>query len=231
MVLSYLSLTGVVLIGNSDQILPALKLIVVDAFTGQAMVGGAIGAMIITGVRRAAFSNEAGIGTEAMAHGAARTREPVSEGLVAMLGPVIDTLVVCTCTALVILISGVWTSGDNDGVSLTAAAFASLFDEAGSVVMALTVSVLAFSTVLTFWYYGSKCLGFMIGARHQHHYVWFYLFLIVLGAIASLNTVISVVDTMYALMAIPTMTASLALAPKVNQAARRYFRKDAGGSG
>ena len=166
--------------------------------------------MIITGIRRAAFSNEAGIGTEAMAHGAARTREPVREGMVAMLGPIIDTLIVC---------------GDTNGVSLTVNAFNILFLDYSGVILAVLVGVLSLSTVFTFWYYGSKCLGFLIGARHQHHYVWFYLVLVVLGAVGSLSVVIKVIDSMYALMALPAMVASLRLAPRVNQAARAYFAR------
>jgi len=225
MVAGYLLLTAVVLALHADQVWPALTLIVRDAFTGEAAAGGVLGAVIITGIRRAAFSNEAGIGTEAMAHGAARTREPVREGMVAMLGPIIDTLIVCTCTALVILISGVWSSGDDNGVSLTVNAFNTLFLDYSAVILAVLVGVLSLSTVFTFWYYGSKCLGFLIGARHQHHYVWAYLILVVLGAVASLSTVIKVVDSMYALMALPTMIASLRLAPRVNRAARAYFAR------
>ncbi len=223
MVLGYLLLTAVVLISHASEVPAALALIVRDAFSGQAAAGGVLGAVIITGFRRAAFSNEAGIGTEAMAHGAARTREPVREGLVAMLGPIIDTLIVCTCTALVILISGVWQSADADGVTLTALAFQKLFPVGGAWLLALLVSVLSMSTVFTFWYYGSKCLGFLIGAKHQHHYVWIYATLVVCGAVLSLNLIVSLVDSMYALMAIPTMTSALLLAPKVNAAARRYF--------
>ena len=223
MVLGYLLLTSVVLVMHASEVPAALALIVRDAFTGQAAAGGVLGAVIITGFRRAAFSNEAGIGTEAMAHGAARTREPVHEGLVAMLGPVIDTLIVCTCTALVILISGVWQSADANGVTLTALAFQKLFPVGGAWLLALLVSVLSMSTVFTFWYYGSKCLGFLIGAERQHHYVWFYAVLVVCGAVVSLNLIVSLIDSMYALMAIPTMTSALLLAPKVNAAARRYF--------
>lgn len=223
MVLGYLLLTAVVLISHASEVPAALALIVRDAFSGQAAAGGVLGAVIITGFRRAAFSNEAGIGTEAMAHGAARTREPVREGLVAMLGPIIDTLIVCTCTALVILISGVWQSADADGVTLTALAFQKLFPVGGAWLLALLVSVLSMSTVFTFWYYGSKCLGFLVGAKHQHHYVWIYAALVVCGSVLSLNLIVSLIDSMYALMAIPTMTSALLLAPKVNAAARRYF--------
>ena len=221
----HMLLTAVVLVLHADQVWPALTLIVRDAFTGEAAAGGVLGAVIITGIRRAAFSNEAGIGTEAMAHGAARTREPVREGMVAMLGPIIDTLIVCTCTALVILISGAWSDGDTNGVSLTVNAFNILFLDYSGVILAVLVGVLSLSTVFTFWYYGSKCLGFLIGARHQHHYVWFYLVLVVLGAVGSLSVVIKVIDSMYALMALPTMVASLRLAPRVNQAARAYFAR------
>ncbi|MBL7251281.1 alanine/glycine:cation symporter family protein [Alloalcanivorax marinus] len=226
MIVGYLLLTAIVLATHADQVGPALALIVHDAFSGESAAGGVLGAVIITGVRRAAFSNEAGIGTEAMAHGAARTAEPVREGLVAMLGPIIDTLIVCTCTALVILISGVWRSGDDNGVSLTVAAFDSLFLDYSGVLLAVLVGVLSLSTVVTFWYYGAKCLGFLIGARYQHHYVWFYLCLVVIGSVASLNLIIRIVDSMYALMALPTMIASLRLAPRVNRAARAYFAGD-----
>ncbi len=148
-----------------------------------------------------------------------------TEGLVAMLGPVIDTLVVCTCTALVILISGVWQSGDASGATLTAQAFGVLFPKGGSLILAVLVSVLSLSTVFTFWYYGSKCLGFIIGARYQHHYIWFYFVLVIVGALASLNLVVNLIDSMYALMAIPTMLSTLLLAPKVNAAAKVYFSK------
>lgn len=223
MVIGYLLLTLIVLLMHANEVPAAFALIITDAFSGQAAAGGVLGAVIITGFRRAAFSNEAGIGTEAMAHGAARTREPIREGLVAMLGPVIDTLIVCTCTALVILISGVWQSADANGVTLTALAFQKLFPIGGAWILALLVSVLSMSTVFTFWYYGSKCLGFLIGAQHQRHYVWIYAVLVVCGAVISLKLVVSLIDSMYALMAIPTMTSALLLAPKVNAAARRYF--------
>jgi AGCS family alanine or glycine:cation symporter len=108
MVALYIASVLFILITHIQDIIPSLTLIVTDAFTGQAMLGGALGALIVTGVRRAAFSNEAGIGTAPMMHGAAKTKEPVREGLVAMLGPVIDTLVVCTMTALAIIVTGVW---------------------------------------------------------------------------------------------------------------------------
>lgn len=226
MVSLYLLLTVFVLITHAEAVPDALALIVTDAFSGQAVAGGVIGAVIVTGIQRAAFSNEAGIGTEAMAHGAAQTREPIREGLVAMLGPIIDTLIICTCTALVILVSGVWLSGEHDGITMTAEAFKQLFPHGSRLMLALIVSLLSLSTVFTFWYYGSKCLGFLIGADYQDHYIWIYIILVLLGAVASMQMVVSLIDSMYALMAIPTMTAAILLAPRVNRAAHVYFERD-----
>lgn len=141
-------------------------------------------------------------------------------------GPIIDTLIVCTCTALVILISELWRNSDTGGVTLTAQAFNLLFPIGGSILLAIITTVLSLSTVFTFWYYGSKCLGFLIGAKYQHHYIWFYIILVMLGAITSLSVVINIIDSMYALMAIPTLTGALLLAPKVNAAAKQYFARN-----
>ena len=226
MVLLYLAMTAVLLVRYAGEIPGAFALILTDAFSGQAAAGGALGTVILMGVRRGAFSNEAGIGTESMAHGAARTGEPIREGLVAMMGPVIDTLLVCSCTALAILTTGSWQAdGDVDGVTLTAQAFETAFPGFGAYLLTLVVVLLSLSTVLTFWYYGSKCLGFLIGARHQHHYVWIYTALVVMGSLISLPAVIGLIDGLYATMAIPTMISALLLAPKVNRAARSYFER------
>lgn len=226
MVLIYLALTAALLVRYFTEIPAAFALIFTDAFSGEAAAGGFIGTVILMGVRRGAFSNEAGIGTESMAHGAARTKEPIREGLVAMMGPVIDTLIVCTCTALAILVTGVWqTDSDLGGVTLTAEAFESAFPGFGAYLLTLVVVLLSLSTVLCFWYYGSKCLGFLIGAQHQHHYIWIYTILIIVGAVTSLKTVVGLLDGMYAVMAIPTMVSALLLAPKVNRAAKDYFAR------
>ena len=225
MVVLYMVTTLWILIANLGSVPEMLMLIVTDAFTGNAVLGGALGAIIITGVRRAAFSNEAGIGTEALAHGAAKTKEPVREGLVAMLGPFIDTIVVCTCTALVILLSGVWQSSADNGVTLTAAAFEQSIPGLGNYILMICVLFFSTSTMFSYSYYGTKCLGFLIGAERQHYYNYFYVTLIVVAAVASLDAAVSLIDGMYALMAIPTMTSSLILAPRVMAAAKTYFEK------
>ena len=202
-----------------------LGLIVTDAFTGKAVMGGAVGQLIIIGVQRAAFSNEAGIGTESLAHGASKTKEPVREGLVAMMEPAIDTLLVCTMTALAILVTGVWQSTEANGVTLTLNAFNEALPAFGTYLLIISVFTFSVSSMLSYSYYGSKCLGFLLGADKQHLYNYFYVFSIIFGAIASLDAVINLIDGMFALMAIPTMISALLLSKKVREASKDYFNR------
>jgi AGCS family alanine or glycine:cation symporter len=202
-----------------------LGLIVTDAFTGKAVMGGAVGQLIIIGVQRAAFSNEAGIGTESLAHGASKTKEPVREGLVAMMEPAIDTLLICTMTALAILVTGVWQSTEANGVTLTLNAFNEALPTYGTYLLIISVLTFSVSSMLSYSYYGSKCLGFLLGAEKQHLYNYFYVFSIIFGAVASLDAVINLIDGMFALMAIPTMTSALLLSKKVRLASKDYFTR------
>ncbi|WP_346837642.1 alanine/glycine:cation symporter family protein [Microbulbifer sp. SAOS-129_SWC] len=224
MVLFYLALTLVVIGYFWDQVPVAFGQIFSDAFSGKAVVGGTLGTVITTGISRGAFSNEAGIGTESLAHGAAKTQEPIREGVVAMTGPIIDTLLICTCTALVILLTGAWQHGQGiEGVSLTADAFSEVFGAVGPLLLLLMVVPLAFSTIVTMWYYGVKCFVFLFGTRYRSLYTAVYILLIVVGAVASLNAVNNIIIGMYAVMAIPTMISTLLLAGRVNRAAHDYF--------
>ena len=223
MVVIYVVSVVYILMVHMDVLGEYLILIVTDAFTANSVMGGAVGALIITGVRRAAFSNEAGIGTATLAHGAAKTKEPVREGLVAMMGPFIDTLVVCTMTALAILVTGVWTSGDVNGISLTASAFQKAMGPIGVYVLMLCVLIFAFSSLFTYSYYSTKCLGFLAGAHRQKYFNYFYAAAIIFGAVATIDAVLNFTDGMFALMAIPTMTAAILLSPKVMNAAQDYF--------
>ncbi len=202
-----------------------LWLIIYDAFTAEAALGGAVGAIIIAGVRRAAFSNEAGIGTATLAHGAAKTKEPVREGLVAMMGPFIDTIVVCTMTALAILVTDVWKSGDQNGISLTASAFSEALGPVGIYLLMTCVFIFATSSLFAYSYYGTKCLGFLAGAKKQHTYNYYYVGSILLGAVTSISAMINLIDGMFAIMAIPTMTVAILLSPKVMEATRDYFNR------
>ncbi|NOX37768.1 MAG: alanine:cation symporter family protein [Calditrichaeota bacterium] len=225
MVVLYFAAAIWTLLTHFSQIPAYFSLIVQDAFTGQAVAGGAVWTVMITGIRRAAFSNEAGIGTEAMAHGAAKTDEPIREGLVAMIGPFIDTIIVCTTTALMILVTGVWKTSAASGVTLTAAAFEQAIPGVGTFVLVTCVLFFSLSTMFSYSYYGSKSWAFLAGAERKHLYNYFYVILIVVASVASLDVVVNVIDGMYALMAIPTMTSALLLAPKVMKASRIYFQQ------
>ncbi len=221
-VIYMLAVLGIVF-SNTSEIIPSLRLIVYDAFTGNAVLGGAVGAVIVTGVRRAAFSNEAGLGTAPMAHGAAKTDEPIREGLVAMLGPIIDTIVICTLTALAIIITGVWQETGYDGITITTHAFESTYPMIGKYLLTLCVTFFALSTLFAFPYYGAKCLGFVAGVRYQHWYNYFFIAMIMVGAVSQLNVIVSLVDIAFALMAIPTIISTILLSPHVRRESAIYF--------
>jgi AGCS family alanine or glycine:cation symporter len=174
-------------------------------------------------VQRAVFSNEAGIGTEAMAHGAAQTDEPVREGLVAMIGPFVDTIVICTFTALVILTSGVSTAGG--GAAMTIEAFALAMPLLGPILLTVIVVLFAVSTMITYSYYSVKCARYLFGRRVGDAFVYIYLLLIPVAAMWTQNTAVNIIDTAFALMAIPTLSASLLLSGRVVAALNDYFRR------
>jgi len=218
-----------IILGVHIDVLPYyFKLIFTDAFSasfykGDAFLGGIVGGLMLLGIRRGAFSNEAGIGTAPMAHGAAKTNEPIREGLVAMLGPAIDTLIVCTLTALTILVTGVWQSSDANGVSLTATAFADGIPNFGKYALLLCIAVFSISSLFSYSYYGTKCMSFLFGAKYKGYYNYIYIVSIIMGATTSLSMMINLIDTFFALMAVPTMTATILLAPRVIKEAKKYF--------
>jgi alanine or glycine:cation symporter, AGCS family len=230
MVVLYFVLVIIILAVNIEVVPKYLAMIFTDAFaannyTGDAMFGGVLGALILLGIRRGAFSNEAGIGTAPMAHGAAKTDEPVREGLVAMLGPAIDTLVVCTLTALAILVTGVWQSTDANGVSLTASAFGDAMPGIGKYLLLICIAIFSISSLFSYSYYGSKCMSFLFGADKKHYYNYFYILSIIAGATTSLSMMINLIDGVFALMAIPTMIATIILAPKVVKEFKAYSKR------
>ena len=230
MVVLYFVLVIIILGVNIEVVPKYLVLIFTDAFaannySGDAMFGGILGALILLGIRRGAFSNEAGIGTAPMAHGAAKTDEPVREGLVAMLGPAIDTLIVCTLTALAILVTGVWQSTDANGVSLTASAFGDAMPGIGKYLLLICITIFSISSLFSYSYYGSKCMSFLFGADKGHYYNYFYIISIIVGATTSLSMMINLIDGVFALMAIPTMTATIILAPKVVKEFKAYSKR------
>ncbi|GGW62269.1 AGCS family alanine or glycine:cation symporter [Winogradskyella epiphytica] len=231
MVALYFVLVIIILIAHSDVLFYYLKLIFTDAFAanyypeGDTFLGGVLGALILHGIKRGAFSNEAGIGTAPMAHGAAKTDEPIREGLVAMLGPAIDTLIVCTLTALAILVTGVWETTSNNGVSLTASAFADVMPTYGKYLLLICIAVFSMSSLFSYSYYGTKCMSFLFGADKKHYYNYFYILSILIGATTSLSMMINLIDGVFALMAIPTMLATIILAPKVIKELKSYTKR------
>jgi len=225
MVVLYLFSGLLVIFNHITEIPSLLGLIIHDAFTGEAVMGGAVGAVIVAGIRRALFSNEAGLGTSDMAHGAARTKEPVREGLVAMIEPFIDTIVVCTITAMVILVSGVWQEEGLNGVTMTTTAFIKELGGFGKFLLLAAVLTFSISTMMSYSYYGSKCSGYLFGTKSIFYYRCFYIVTIVVGAMITIEAVINLVDGMYAVMAIPTVVGSILLSPKVMKEAKLYFEK------
>lgn len=227
MVLLYFVMVLSILILNASEVPKYFSLIFTEAFTahhytGDTFLGGVVGGLILLGIRRGAFSNEAGIGTAPMAHGATKTSQPVREGLVAMLGPFIDTIIVCTLTALAILVTGVWKTTDANGVSLTALAFEQTFASTGKYMLLCCIIVFSVSSLFSYSYYGTKCLSFLIGAKNKNYYNIVYILSIIMGATTSLAMMINLIDGFFALMAFPTMISTLILAPKVVKQIKSY---------
>ena len=222
MVLLYLVAVIVVVFMNFSAAGNALKLIMVEAWNFETAFTGSFWGLIIIGVRRAMFSNEAGLGSAPMYHGQSKTDNPIKEGLVAMLGPFIDTIVVCTLTAIVILVSDAYLE-DQSGILMTLTAFKRTLFGMGDELLMLIVSAFAFSTLFTYSYYGVKSLSFLTNAKIGKLYNVYFVIMIVFAAVASLELVKNLIDLSYALMVIPNMIAVLLLSPKVNKAAKEYF--------
>jgi len=219
-----------IIASNINEVPAVLIGIIQSAFSGEAILGGGAGVAVreglVQGVRRAAFSNEAGIGTAPMAHGAAKTKEPIREGLIAMLGPFLDTNLVCTMTALVIIITGVDLNPELDGVVITTAAYnTALPGGLGQWLLTAIIALFSVSTMISYSYYSLKCAKYLFGDRVGGMYVWIYLISLPLAAIWSQGLVLNIIDTCFALMAIPTLTGALLLSPSVIRALKDYFRR------
>ena len=230
MVILYFVLVLFILMSNYEVVPKYFVMIFTDAFAaenfkGEPFFGGVLGALILLGIRRGAFSNEAGIGTAPMAHGAAKTDEPVREGLVAMLGPAIDTLVVCTLTALAILVTGVWETTSDNGVSLTASAFNHAMPGYGAYLLMICVLIFSVSSLFSYAYYGSKCLSFLIGADKKHYYNYIYIISIILAVTTPFSMMLNLIDGVFALMAIPTMISTIIMAPRVVKEIKGYIER------
>lgn len=228
----YVASALVILLIKFDQIIPSLNLILHHAFNSTASVGAGGGAtlwMTFTwGLRRGLFSNEAGQGSAAMAHSTAKVEEPVREGLVAMLGPFIDTIVICTMTALVIISTGVWNNGET-GAPLTMTAFDTALPIYGRWMVVIGVLLFAFSTVIAWSYYGEKGCEYVAGKKAKLPYKWIYIIFTLLGARFDLDSVWAYADTANGLMAVPNLIALVALSGVVVSITRKYMKEKAAG--
>ncbi|MCG9739760.1 sodium:alanine symporter family protein [Shewanella insulae] len=216
-----------VIVVNFADIPDAIALIVHSAFNPVAAQGGFAGAAVWAAVRfgvaRGVFSNEAGLGSAPIAHAAAQTNNPVAQGLVAMLGTFIDTLVVCTITGLAIVVSGAWTSGEN-GAALTSYAFSHALPM-GNYIVAIALSVFAFTTILGWSVYSEKCVQYLFGVRAVKPFRAIWVVVVPLGAVSSLDFIWLLADTLNAMMAIPNLIALALLSPVVFGLTREYFIK------
>jgi AGCS family alanine or glycine:cation symporter len=227
MVLFYFSSACIILLYHLAVIPDAFNLIFTYAFTPMAETGGFIGATIMLtirmGVARGVFSNESGLGSSPIAAAAAQTRHPVTQALVSMTQTFIDTLVICTLTGLVLIVTGQWNSGLN-GAELTSVSFAQgLNNEVGQYIVSVGLALFAYSTILGWSYYGEKSIEFLLGEKAVMPYRYLFCFFVCVGALVELNVVWSVADIFNGLMAFPNLLGLILLSPVIVRETRHYF--------
>ena len=227
MAIVYILGTLTVILFNIEKIPATLALIFTSAFSRTAAVGGFAGASIRmaiqNGVARGVFSNESGLGSAPIAAAAAKTNEPVEQGLISMTGTFIDTLIICTLTGLTILVTGVW-SGDLNGVALTQSAFSTVFSYFGPSLLTIFLVLFAFTTILGWNYYGERCFEFLFGVRFIWLYRVVFVVMVLLGGFIELDMVWIIADIVNALMALPNLIALLVLSPVVIAETKKYFK-------
>lgn len=215
MVVVYLAMGVFILITNADAVLPTFGLIFKEAFNFDAAVSGGFWGLVLLGVRRAVFSNESGVGNAPMYHGQSQSKRGTDEGLVAMLGPLLDTGLVCSITGLIVIISGAYIGNDLNGISLTLEAFERLFFGVGDELLLLMVLVFGISTLLTYSYYGVKCFGFLTRLKWGNYYNYFYIGSIIFSSLVTVEVVVGIIDLSFALMCIPNMITVIYLSPLI----------------
>ena len=221
----YFLLVFAIIIMYIDQVPGVFASIFQGAFNLDAGIGGLVGTAII-GARRAAYVNEAGVGTASLMHGASRNDNPIREGLVTMIGPSIDSGLVCTLTAIPIIMAENYVGvGEIKGLYIALNSFDMLLPGYGHYLLMVIVLFFAFSTMFSYSYYGLKCTNFLFGAHRAKYYNYFYLVMIVVAAMIPLGSVVAVMDLSFALMAFPNMIAAILLAPRVKRLARQYFAR------
>ena len=228
MAAAYILVTVIIISLHGEQLLPALKAVLSGAFTGTAAMGGFAGATvkmaIQKGVARGVFSNESGLGSAPIAAAAAKTNEPVEQGLISMTGTFIDTIIICSLTGLSILVSGEWMASGNSN-TLTHDTFTGVFGPIGGIILTLCLVLFATTTILGWSYYGERCFEFLFGVRHINLYRIFFVLMVGLGGFLKLDLVWVIADIVNGLMALPNLIALLALSPIIIKESKRYFKK------
>lgn len=225
----YILAALVVIFTNFNQLLPVLEMVFQSAFTGKAAVGGFAGATVMVamrlGIARGVFSNESGLGSAPIAAAAAKTEEPVEQGLISMTGTFIDTIIICTLTGLAILVTGQW-SGSLEGASMTQAAFSSVFGTFGEIALTLSLVLFAFTTILGWSYYGERCFEFIFkSTKFLPLYRLIFVVMVALGGYLTLDVVWKIADIVNGLMALPNLIALLVLSPIIFKETKSYFER------
>ena len=225
----YILAALVVIFTNFNQLLPVLEMVFQSAFTGKAAVGGFAGATVMVamrlGIARGVFSNESGLGSAPIAAAAAKTEEPVEQGLISMTGTFIDTIIICTLTGLAILVTGQW-SGSLEGTPMTQAAFSSVFGTFGEIALTLSLVLFAFTTILGWSYYGERCFEFIFkSTKFLPLYRLIFVVMVALGGYLTLDVVWKIADIVNGLMALPNLIALLVLSPIIFKETKSYFER------
>lgn len=225
---AYILAALTIIIMNISAVPAALMLIVEDAFTGTAAEGGFLGATVMMAIRwgfaRGIFSNEAGLGSAAIAHAAAKTNNPVRQGMIAMLGTFIDTIIICSMTALVIILTGAWDSGIK-GAPMSSLAFNTGF-AGGGYIVTFGLIIFSFTTILGWSYYGERCAEYLLGIKAILPYRLLWVMATMIGALVKLGLVWTIADVLNGLMAIPNLIALLLLSPVIFSVTREYFSNE-----
>ncbi|WP_105212776.1 alanine/glycine:cation symporter family protein [Streptococcus suis] len=229
MAILYILASITVLAVHWDQLLPTLALVFKSAFTPVAAMGGFVGATvkeaIQRGIARGVFSNESGLGSAPIAAAAAKSDNPVEQGLISMTGTFIDTLIICSLTGLSILVTDQWTTEGLAGAPLTQAAFATVFGNTGSIALTISLVLFAFTTILGWSYYGERCIEFLFGTKAILPYRLLFVAMVALGGFLKLDLIWTIADIVNGLMALPNLIALLALSPVIIKETRQYFAK------
>ena len=225
----YIIAALIVIFANFNQLFPVLEMVFQSAFTGKAAVGGFAGATVMVamrlGIARGVFSNESGLGSAPIAAAAAKTEEPVEQGLISMTGTFIDTIIICTLTGLAILVTGQW-SGSLEGAPMSPAAFSSVFGTFGEIALTLSLVLFAFTTVLGWSYYGERCFEFIFkSTKFLSFYRLVFVIMVALGGYLTLDVVWKIADIVNGLMALPNLIALLVLSPIIIKETKSYFER------